>query len=178
MNKILSLSIMFIFCMASISALQLQLLPNGTLIDSNMTNGTFMQIIIVNNTIYLIEETTPEILQNITYENNTYVENFYENITYVNTTCLNCTNTYTTNNSGESNWANFTYTKSEIDTKINEKVNPYMSSSEAYSLFALKGDINNTETIVEKSSSKTLWFLVILAYVIIIGFGIYFIKEN
>jgi len=166
MNKQILL-IALLFCTAFVSALPLQLLPNGTLVDSPTINGTPVDIVIYGGSVYFVEKIFPNITQDIIYENHTYIENItyvdniYENITYINSTCFNCSYNYVSNYSiNGTSIQNFTYNKSEIDSKFVG----YMLTSDANSKFPLKSEINLTISETPKTSTTTLWGAVIILF--------------
>ena len=164
MKKLLILiAIMFI---PLVFAFPLQLLPNGTLIEiNNSINGTPVDFILFNDTIYLIEKD----LTNYTITN----------ISYVNMTCINCSNYY--NDTYKNTYNDYGYNKSYVDNNFitNSLFDTYklsLSYATKDELTNSINDLNNTKIISEKDYSNKLWISIIIIFIIelgIIGFIVY-----
>jgi hypothetical protein len=170
----------FIFSFQTISAFPFQVLPNGSLVDLNMTiEGVPVDIVLFNNTYFFV----PRIETNSTnisiYHSNYNVTNItYQNITQQNLT--NCTLSYFNNTNysnfyilNGSNINNFTYTKQELDNKISSFITQQLANER----YAIKSDFDNLVVRVNnisisptvqtiKDSDTLLWIAIIIIGII------------
>lgn len=181
MNK-LNLFLFALLFITLASAYPLQLIPNGSfvdLLDHNTTiNGTPVDLIWFNNTLYVIQR-TPDVVNfnttsyvtnitNITYLNSSFFVTNITNITNLNTTCNNCTQI--TNVTYSANYSNLSsvYLKSDIDNKF---------GALGLDKYALKTDIpqNVTQTIetTDKTNLTLLWVAIGFLLMILIFLFLY-----
>lgn len=129
--KLLYLTLpIFILSILLVNAFPMELLPNGTIIEAGSVNGTPVDFILFNNSLYII----PKI--NVTSNITNYNVTNYDITNHTNLTCYNCSYNYTYyyNATG-----NYTYNRTELDSRF---VN-YITTSSANSQFALKGDLSS-----------------------------------
>ena len=143
-------------------AFPFQLNPNGSLSEVNLTiNGTQVDIVLFNDTIYIIEKN----ITNYTIFNYN-VTNI--NITNVNTTCLNCTNYYNETIYHNETYFYYGYNRSELDGifLFSSDFNTYKSGL----TYVTKEEL---DAIEPKETSIWLWLSILglfLINVCIIGF--------
>lgn len=153
-NKILLISLSFIFCFSLVYAWPYQLnLSTGVITDLNISNN-----VTSNLTIYIISNQTP--LQNIT-----------QNISYQNITCVNCTYLYNMSLS----WANWTYNFTEMDVRFvklvdfnNYKANIAVTPTRADydNLLTRVNNISLTMVTETAPDNTLLWFISILSIIL------------
>lgn len=182
--------LIFSFWVAVISAFPLQLLQNGTIIDlgTNETiNGTQVDFIYYNDTLYLIPKVNVTNVYNIS--NITNINNI-TNVSYGNFTNLttlnvsnytNCSFNYTYYNAT----GNYTYNKTEIDNLIAGHIT--ISSLSPYALrtelvpYALKSEINytlNENELNKKIGENMFWIIIgIIAFILIVLTILIFARE-
>ena len=185
-NKLIYLIILL--SISLVNAFPLQILPNGTLVESNYDAGTSVDIILFNNSLYIIEAEPTEInYYNKTYLNNTYINYTYLNETYVNTTCFNCTNYYNvTNYYNDTNSS--LYNNSYLDNNFitNSIFNTFKSSLNYATKDELTNSINsinNTNYITSLEEHTHTWTGIIIFLIFLIQSGtiiyiIYKVREE
>jgi len=164
------LFLMFLILLGFISAWPMELLQNGTIIESNITNGISVDFIFVNGSLYLI----PKV--NVTNVTNYNVSN-YEITNVTNLTCHNCSYTYFYNATG-----NYTYNRTELDSRFGN----YILTSTANSLFAqkdlssyaLKTDLVNITGNPVGVKESTFWIIVGILFFCIIVIAILLFIQN
>jgi len=157
------------------SAFPLQLLPNGSIVDLGNTtiNGTPVDFIFENNTLFIIPKAASVNITNltniITNLTNITIQNITGNYTYENITLINNTYIFNGTENFTNFFTNFTYNKEELDKKfadltINPDMSPYVLKSEAFAVF--NSSMNWSSIIEENTDTNNTWIwiaIVILA---------------
>ena len=168
MNKLI-IFLIGISLIPLVFAFPLQILPNGTLIEINESiNGTPVDFILYNNTIYIIEKN----LTNYT---------IYQNISYINMTCINCTNYY--NDTYKNTYNDYGYNKSYVDNNFvtNSLFDTYKLSLSYATKDELTNSINslnNTKIDFETFNPIKLWIGIGIVFLIELGIVIFIYNVN